>query len=304
MAPGGGLGSFIYALLCGARLLDAPALLEDAIRAASLITSDRINADRALDVVSGAAGAVLAILSLYGETGEARLLETAVLAGHHLMEKRSASAVGPRAWKSSSGAQLAGFAHGASGIALALARLYAVTGERAFLDAAEDGFAYERGIFVPDAKNWPDLRSRASEHGEPACMTAWCHGATGIGLARLAVLAVLDTPEIRQDLETALQTTAAHGPEGLDGLCCGEMGRVELLLSAGLQLARPDLVREARHLMQAIVRRAAQRDTYRLLHGLPAGSFHPGPFQGTAGIGHQLLRLARPDLRPSVLLHE
>ena len=35
---------------------------------------------------------------------------------------------------------------------------------------------------------------------------------------------------------------------------------------------------------------------------LPAGAFSPGLFQGTAGIGYELLRLARPDLVPSVLL--
>jgi lantibiotic modifying enzyme len=37
---------------------------------------------------------------------------------------------------------------------------------------------------------------------------------------------------------------------------------------------------------------------------LPVFAFSPSFFQGTAGIGYQLLRLAHPDALPSVLLWE
>jgi lantibiotic modifying enzyme len=37
---------------------------------------------------------------------------------------------------------------------------------------------------------------------------------------------------------------------------------------------------------------------------LPRSVYQPGFFQGMAGIGYALLRLAHPDLLPSVLLWE
>jgi lantibiotic modifying enzyme len=37
---------------------------------------------------------------------------------------------------------------------------------------------------------------------------------------------------------------------------------------------------------------------------LPRQVDNPGFFQGKAGIGYELLRMARPDLLPSVLLWE
>jgi lantibiotic modifying enzyme len=37
---------------------------------------------------------------------------------------------------------------------------------------------------------------------------------------------------------------------------------------------------------------------------LPKQVDNPSFFQGTAGIGYELLRMARPDLLPSVLLWE
>ena len=55
---------------------------------------------------------------------------------------------------------------------------------------------------------------------------------------------------------------------------------------------------------QAPPRRAERAGAFALHPLLPAGAFSPGLFQGSAGIGYALLRLARPDLVPSVLLWE
>ena len=52
-----GLGSVAYSLLLVSRLLDEPALLEEARRVADLISEERIASDRVLDVIGGAAGA-------------------------------------------------------------------------------------------------------------------------------------------------------------------------------------------------------------------------------------------------------
>jgi lantibiotic modifying enzyme len=47
-------------------------------------------------------------------------------------------------------------------------------------------------------------------------MTSWCHGATGIGLARLGSLAILDTPDVRQEIAIALKTTLKFGLQDIE----------------------------------------------------------------------------------------
>jgi lantibiotic modifying enzyme len=61
-------------------------------------------------------------------------------------------------------------------------------------------------------------------------MTSWCHGAPGIGLARLGSLPILDTAEIRQEIAVAINTTQQFGLHNIDHLCCGNFGRMEVLL--------------------------------------------------------------------------
>ena len=55
---------------------------------------------------------------------------------------------------------LAGFSHGAAGIAWALLELAAWSGEERFRAAAHAAIAYERTLFSAEAGNWLDLRER------------------------------------------------------------------------------------------------------------------------------------------------
>jgi lantibiotic modifying enzyme len=51
-----------------------------------------------------------------------------------------------------------------------------------------------------------------------------------------------------------------------------------------------------------LVNRANQTGSFQLFPSQAQVIYQPGFFQGTAGIGYQLLRLAQPDLLPSALL--
>jgi lantibiotic modifying enzyme len=181
-----------------------------------------------------------------------------------------------------------------------LLRLYAVTGDGALLAAAQEGIAYEDSLFVPEASNWLDLRAEE----QPAFMTTWCHGAPGIGLARIAGLPMLTTPHVRQDIDAAIQTTQAFGVQGVDYLCCGSLGRADILLAASSRLSRPDLSELANTWAWQIVTRAEETGEFALHPLLPKSVYCPGFFRGTAGIGYELLRIAHPDALPSVLLWE
>jgi type 2 lantibiotic biosynthesis protein LanM len=304
-----GLGSIIYSLVKISYFLKEPALIEDALLFANLITPELIAGDQHLDVMGGAAGAILGLLALYHKTCEQAVLDKAVACGQHLLEHRISINGSPKAWKHFADKPLTGFSHGAAGIAYALLRLYSVTQDSNYLQAACDGIAYERSVFSTGAANWPDFRSFAQKNGQPGFNTvSWCHGATGIGLGRLGGLSILETleetSEIHQDIEVALQKTQKYSLQGVDHLCCGNLGRCELLLLGAQKLSRPELLTMAQQRAAWVVARAKLAGGYQLFANLPNHVFNPSFFQGTAGIGYELLRLAHPEALPSVLLWE
>ncbi len=294
-----GLGSIVYALVTISQLLEDKSLLDDGRQAALGMTPEIIAADNQLDVIGGVAGAILGLLSLYQLCPQSLWLERAALAGWHLLQKRTSSSSGFKAWATIQGKLLTGFSHGAAGIAYALLRLYEATNQLEFLEAAQEAIAYENSVFCPNLGNWQDLLAKT-----PSVRTNWCHGATGIGLARLGGLTILDTEAIRQDMAVAIETTKKFGLQGIDHLCCGNFGRSEFLLVAWQKLKQKELWATIQQQVAYCLERAEKAGGFQLFPHLPPDAYSPGFFQGTAGIGYELLRLAQPDLLPSVLLWE
>jgi type 2 lantibiotic biosynthesis protein LanM len=304
LGAGGGLAALVYAQVSVGQLLKEPELIKDAKQTAELITLEHIEADRNFDVMSGTAGVILALLKLYGATKDAELLSKADACGRNLLARRAVRRTGPRAWATAGRSPLTGFSHGAAGIAYALLRLFETSCLSQYLEAAREAIAYERTAFSPKSENWLDLRPNAAGEGEPLCMTSWCHGAPGIGLARVAGLHVLDDEDIRRDIETALHTTQRFGMQDVDHLCCGNLGRVDFLLIASRVLGRPELREAADKRAAWVVQRSGEPNAYQLLPNFPTRHFNPGLFQGLAGVGYELLRLVDAESLPSVLLLE
>jgi lantibiotic modifying enzyme len=185
-----------------------------------------------------------------------------------------------------------------------LLELAALTGEERLQTAAYAAITYERSLFSPKAGNWPDLRNlktsgQTGDNGQHRFMTAWCHGAPGIGLARLCALQHLDDAAIRAEIDTALQTTLAQGFGGNHSLCHGDLGNLELLLQAS-QVLEESQWRAQVDRIAAIILESISRDGW--LCGIPLGVESPGLMTGLAGIGYGLLRLAEPTRVPSVLV--
>lgn len=301
---GAGLGAAAlpYCLTQAALLLDDPGFLDAAeSAAAALLTEASLAADRRFDLLGGSAGAVVALLTLNQARPASWLVDRAAFCGNLLLEGRTASKTGPRAWASPSGELLTGFSHGAAGIAYALARLATVTGNTAYREAALEAIAYEDSVFDEKAGNWPDFRFPVGKNG-PVFQMSWCHGAPGVGLGRLALQGMLDGPAVERDLDRALSATEKEPFGSLDHLCCGNLGRAETLLVAARKLNRPEYLDAARLLANRVVSRADRAGKYQL--GWDAGPYIPSFHQGMAGIGYQFLRLSRPDLFPSILLWE
>jgi type 2 lantibiotic biosynthesis protein LanM len=296
-----GLGSIVYALVKVHQFLGDGEALADAEQIAAWITDERIAADRALDVISGSAGAILGLVELHRVTGSAEVLGRAEACGRHLLEARADDVPAGRPWRAVAARPLTGFSHGAAGIAAALSRLYQASGDREYLSGAVAGIAYERACFSPSAANWPDFRDEAVEDGDVRFACSWCHGAPGVAIGRAALLGVADDDELRNEIRTAVDTTLRYSQDGVDHLCCGNMGRIEAVLVAAARLNQPAWAECAASQAARVVSRARRAGAYLLLPNLPASGSYPGLFFGTAGIGYELLRLAGPDRFPSLL---
>jgi type 2 lantibiotic biosynthesis protein LanM len=263
-----------------------------------------VDQDEAFGVVRGAAGAIGGLLAFHRCAPSNRALDAAIACGDHLIASGQPveyglgwviPRFGPR--------PLAGFAHGAAGIAWALLELAVLTGDERYRVAARQAIDYERGLYSSEAGNWPDLRGAevtgADGVAESARFTVdWCHGAAGIGLARLRALTHLDDPKLDDEVRVALDTTLARGFGGSHCLCHGDMGNLDLLLEASHTLNDGEWRAQAERL-NATILDGIDRDGWRC--GGPGGVEMPGLMLGLAGIGYQMLRLGEPDWVPSVL---
>jgi lantibiotic modifying enzyme len=366
-----GIGSLVWTLTWCAELLD-----DGALRAAALPFARRISVGLAAapscDVHDGAAGALLGLLALYDQTRADEVLDLALACGDHLLGVAGRNAVdgqaaahsahpggrdaaesigggrgaesigagGEKVWPLAGGFGLAGFAHGAAGIARALAALAAASGEERFRAGAATALAAERRLFDSARRNWALLWRGPGGTREVRRLwqVAWCHGAPGAGLARAFVRAS-ETPAhgaapsrhalagdsrdpdgvegdaaagrlreeggMDEEMEAAAVTTATAPAVPLDHLCCGRLGRASCLGVMGDLLDRADWRADAVRIAASALAEAGRRGTWMLGAdgaGVPGSEW--SLLRGLSGIGYQLLALSAPGVRPCALALE
>ncbi|MGO8790100.1 MAG: type 2 lanthipeptide synthetase LanM family protein [Terriglobia bacterium] len=299
----GGWGGLIYVLTHLGILWRQPHLVAEAEAIVERLPAF-IEQDRHFDMIGGAAGCIGSLLALHQCAPSDCTLAAAALCGDHLLAHAQPL---PRGigWVSENVASkpLTGFSHGGAGIAWALLDLAAATGDGRYRTAALAAIDYERGLFSPAEGNWPDLRiqeagSETNRKAQARFAMSWCHGAPGIGLGRLLSLGHLDDPQVRSEIDAALETTLAHGFGSNHSLCHGDLGNLELLQQASLKLGEPRWRAEAARLAAVVL---DSIDSGGWLCGNPLRVESPGLMTGLAGIGYALLRLAEPHRVPSVL---
>ncbi|MER5318685.1 type 2 lanthipeptide synthetase LanM family protein [Streptosporangium roseum] len=305
-------GSHVYYLAHAGVLHNHPDLLDTAERALTTL-SQHVAYDKKYDIISGSAGAILAALALHSVRPESSALTVAKAAAARLAGAAIPQG-GGLAWPTPYGeAPLVGMSHGASGIAYALSRLNAVAPHREYEQMISGALRYEQSTLVRDVGNWPDLRA-PEMGGTGGYGLSWCHGAPGVGLSRLSILARPELSRVHvmadQDLRIAEQTTRhmAFGQDGSSfvsfgnhGICHGDLGNLEFLMLA------------ARHRDDAALHLAVLRAAQAVYEkgtgdGWLTGELNPeslpGLMYGRAGIGYNLLRLTFPERVASVLLAE
>jgi type 2 lantibiotic biosynthesis protein LanM len=280
-------------------------LLAAAERLAERIPS-QLDGDEDLDVVGGAAGAILGLLALHRAAGSRRLLDVAILCGERLLARSHTAGPG-LGWLTRLGTErpLIGFSHGNAGIGMALVELGAAAGDARFLAAGLAAFDWERETFWPELRRWLGGTDGQPPPLESTVAMAWCYGAPGVGLSRLRALVHVRESEarhiLRDEVAEAARQTVERGFGENHCQCHGDLGNLDFLLQARRTLGDPALDgpidRQTRTVLASIA-----RDGW--LCGTRGGVESPGLMNGLAGIGYGLLRLADPERVPSVLTLE
>jgi lantibiotic modifying enzyme len=303
----GASGAALAAAQVAARQ-DRPALRRSALSLARRIAARLVagHFPEEADLIGGLAGIVVALSALHRMHPDPGFVDACRVACERLVQTRREDLGGtcwPDAHAADSAPGLCGLGHGASGVAWALQEGAEITGDSRFAEVAADAFGYERSWFVAAESNWPDLRNPPPvNHGPgwPASMTAWCHGAIGIGALRWLIY------ERSGDMAALVEATASihaaraltaearrdlnQGKCGDTSLCHGLGGAVELLLLAYEVTGQ----QEHRRAAQSVGRLCldtyhANQDTWTT--GLAGARQVPGLMPGLAGIGTTMLRL-------------
>ncbi len=265
-----------------------------------------------LDLLSGSAGVIPVLLQLAQRYDRPNWLGVAEEQGRYLI--RTAEVVDGRcSWRTLEMpvfANLTGYSHGVAGISIALLELDAVLDDPIYRDTALKAWRFEADMFDQTQQNWPDNRNihPANPASKPGFCMAWCHGAPGIGMARLRACELLpDHQGLRQDLERAISVTAHSTAQALThsiqhfSLCHGVAGNAELLCLAAMAESRPDLFAIADQLgLRGVELYGSGGAVWPC--GIGNGAENPNLMLGTAGIGHFYLRLYAQQALPSILL--
>ena len=174
--------------------------------------------------------------------------------------------------------QLTGAAHGAAGLALALAAAQFCLDSHEADDEILRLLAFEEEHYVAAQQNWRDLRTQ-----DPAAfMRGWCSGAPGIAMCRSRLKELTDNPAIlaccERDLARAEAFLTALPLPKRDCLCCGLSAR----LTARAMLGLPD-DHAASGLRDRLL---AERPV--LLHPFETADRNYGLMQGMAGVIYAL----------------
>lgn len=288
-----GIGSQIWTYLILAQWkLDGGDGVERARKLADQVPAS-IQVDSSHDLISGTAGAIVPLLLLARKTGEQRYLNIACQLGE-LLHAQAQDGNGQAHWKRNESPNgIGGFAHGVSGVGWALTHLARATGNPRDEQLAHKAFAFEDALWDEQEQNWLDLRMIKGVKSA----AAWCHGAVGIGLARLSIDRILTQSATRRTLSRAAAAVWRQGLGWNHTACHGDLGAWELLHYAIVAGVGPKGLTAPR-LLDIILTSIEQHGPF---CGIAADAFVPGLLPGVGGIAYQLLRAHPESDLPSIL---
>lgn len=293
-----GLNGWMYALLVLGLRQRRPDLVDAALAWVPTI-SERIAEDRAFDVISGAAGCLLVLLQLHVHRKDPALREATKCCADHLMAAARQDAFGAY-WHDGSDDALdaTGFAHGSAGIAVALARHAAAFDDARCLTMALSALERERVAYRRRGGSWYDLDTTNATQARKGT-ASWCHGASGVGLARLLWPTAYRDAAWKRDVDRCLNAVLV-GMDDAAGhcLCHGSWGNLDFPLEWAVQSGDAALLARCRRLADALLIRGS--DGW-VCGGRTENEMPLGLMIGLSGIAYACLRAADPEQVPSIL---
>ncbi|MFI0805761.1 type 2 lanthipeptide synthetase LanM family protein [Streptomyces echinatus] len=287
-----GAASQVWTWLALHRVLGEEWPLVRAAERAALLDGPLVDGDVEVDLLNGAAGGIVPLLALAASTGQDRWLATAAHIGRRLEGLATVDSRGARWTTRLNPEGIGGFAHGATGIGWALARLAlteagSAAERRAWHGLAERAFAFQESLWQPGQGNWLDVRIGAEED----FFTSWCHGSAGIGVGMLDLHRRAGDPAHLDMARRAARACAAEGFGWSHTLCHGDLGLWQFLSTLGS--GDPDA------LDGEILTGLEQRGP---VGGLAREAFSPSLMSGLSGVVHSLLCMHREASLPDPLL--
>lgn len=269
---GRGLAGILDALLFISDYLKEDSLIDYALNLISKIEQTSLQKETNIGVLNGLAGLVLILVKYYQRFKNDYALELATLGAKELLKNNSENI------------STGGFLNGTSGILYTQLKVYSITGNKQFYDAAIE--------MLQDEDN----------HLESITKHGLYNGLAGVGLARLGVLNIINDSGLKASQEKIINLLLTNPLGNSDHLCCGNMGRIHFLIEASKLLNRPELLKEARKMLWWLIQRQKQNAHYLITGGDSKFISNPSFFQGLSGIGYEILRSINPNKVQSIFL--
>ncbi len=253
------------------------------------------------EVVYGSAGIGLYLLYAYKNMGFEPAKEWALQAGDGILANQQQEKQGI-SWLMAPGYEkhvMPNFSHGTAGVAYFLLRLYEVSGEKRFLEAALEGARYLENLIMDNG-----LIGRTFPSAKDIYYLGWCHGIAGTARLYYKLYELTSEEKWLQRIYEATQYTMTCGiPEQTTpgfwnnvSQCCGSAGLAQYYLEIYQKTNKPEYLDFAETLTLDLIRRSElssqgrkwiQAENRTQADNLVAQTSY---MQGSAGIGRWLLK--------------
>jgi len=270
-----------------------------------------------LDIISGSAGIMLALLDAHRITGDERYRAAARVGADGLLAAAKRAGDG-WCWQSSLQGKMlySGFSHGTAGVGYALARVHVATGDKRYLDGALEAARWldRNAVRVMDGgcTAW-----RRTEGAEPV-WEGWCHGPAGTCRLHLLLHSLTGDARHLETAEAGARWIMARCDPDKDragakfyapSLCCGAAGVGTFLLDLHRYTGKPEYLDYARRIagfLDRVADKPTPREVCWSLSGRPEPK-HGKVFHGTnlmTGQGGYITFLARLAQQRERLMRE
>lgn len=277
----------------------------------------RLNKDQPthrFELLNGLCGEIISLIHLHDLTGNKSILMDLNLKVQELIEGIKIGKDGIF-WDVAPlhSVSLAGFSHGLSGIAFTLKQLANYFRNSSFNYLSNLALCEENALFREHLSNWIDLRKNMKDVKDKVLSTkefpasyadtvAWCHGAPGIGMARISDLIKDDDEYINVALEKTNHVINSNIKNDFT-LCHGLSGLAMLNIEMYKWTKKDEYLNKNEGLIQKIKH---EHKHSRLTNGYSSKNikqeFCPSLFLGTSGIAYFLLHQKYPHNHQSILL--